>query len=81
MELLGFLLFLEVILRAETFFTFLRTVTDSLWESHLGGSCFGGLVVLVAQQSNQEGDVSHGQAEDLILAQLFIRRVCGNKLP
>lgn len=39
------------------------------------------LSALALQQSHQEVDVAHGQPQDLVLAELFLRRVRGNELP
>lgn len=36
---------------------------------------------LAVQQSHQEVDVAHGQPQDLVLAELFLRRVCGDEFP
>ena len=36
-------------------------------------------IVLVAQQLGQEVDVLHGQSEDLVLAELLVRRVGGDE--
>lgn len=37
-------------------------------------------IILVAQQLGQEVDVLHGQSEDLVLAELLVRRVGGDEL-
>lgn len=42
---------------------------------------FWGSVSLVLQQREQEGDVAHGQSQDLILAQLLLRRMSRDELP
>lgn len=39
------------------------------------------LSALALQQSHQEVDVAHGQPQDLVLAELFLRRVRGNEFP
>lgn len=44
------------------------------------GGVAGRLVALVLQQLHQEVDVAHGQAQDLVLAQLLLRRVRGDEL-
>lgn len=38
------------------------------------------LTALALQQLHQEVDVAHGQAQDLVLAQLLLRRVGGDEL-
>lgn len=38
------------------------------------------LAALALQQLHQEVDVAHGQAQDLVLAQLLLRRVGGDEL-
>lgn len=45
-----------------------------------GGGVAGRLTVLALQQLHQEVDVAHGQAQDLVLAQLLLRRVGGDEL-
>ena len=40
----------------------------------------GALLLLVVQQLGQEIDVLHGQAEDLILAELLVWGMCGDQL-
>lgn len=39
------------------------------------------LSALALQQGHQEVDVAHGQPQDLVLAELFLRRVRGNEFP
>lgn len=38
-------------------------------------------ISLVLQQREQEGDVTHGQSQDLVLAQLLLRRMSRDELP
>lgn len=45
-----------------------------------GGGVAGRLTALALQQLHQEVDVAHGQTQDLILAQLLLRRMGGNEL-
>lgn len=45
-----------------------------------GGRVCGRLAALALQQLHQEVDVAHGQAQDLVLAQLLLRRVGGDEL-
>lgn len=40
----------------------------------------GALLLLVIEQLGQEVDILHGQAEDLILAELLVRGMCGDQL-
>lgn len=44
------------------------------------GGVGGRLAALALQQLNQEVDVAHGQAQDLVLAQLLLRRVGRDEL-
>lgn len=44
------------------------------------GGVAGGLAALALQQLHQEVDVAHGQAQDLILAQLLLWRMGGDEL-
>lgn len=44
------------------------------------GGVGGRLAALALQQLHQEVDVAHGQAQDLVLAQLLLRRVGGDEL-
>lgn len=39
------------------------------------------VLCLVVEQSDQEVDVLHSQTEDFILAELLVRRVCGDEFP
>lgn len=45
-----------------------------------GGGVAGRLPALALQQLHQEVDVAHGQAQDLVLAQLLLRGVGGDEL-
>lgn len=45
-----------------------------------GGGVASRLAALALQQLDQEVDVAHGQAQDLVLAQLLLRRVGGDEL-
>lgn len=45
-----------------------------------GGGVGGRLAALALQQLHQEVDVAHGQAQDLVLAQLLLRWVGGDEL-
>lgn len=45
-----------------------------------GGGVAGRLAALALQQLDQEVDVAHGQAQDLVLAQLLLRRMGGDEL-
>lgn len=45
-----------------------------------GGGVAGRLAALALQQLHQEVDVAHGQAQDLVLAQLLLRRMGGDEL-
>lgn len=45
-----------------------------------GGGVAGRLAALALQQLHQEVDVAHGQAQDLVLAQLLLRWMGGNEL-
>lgn len=44
------------------------------------GGVAGGLAALALQQLHQEVDVAHGQAQDLVLAELLLWRVRGDEL-
>lgn len=45
-----------------------------------GGRVAGRLTALALQQLHQKVDVAHGQAQDLVLAQLLLRRMGGDEL-
>lgn len=45
-----------------------------------GGGVAGWLTALALQKLHQEVDVAHGQTQDLILAQLLLRRMGGDEL-
>ena len=45
-----------------------------------GGGVAGRLTALALQQLHQEVDVTHGQTQDLVLAQLLLRRMGGDEL-
>ncbi len=45
-----------------------------------GGGVAGRLTALALQQLHQEVDVAHGQTQDLVLAQLLLRRMGGDEL-